>query len=162
RWARFRAPLDEPPDRGMQVAAAFNDAQLAAVEHGDGPVLVIAGAGSGKTRVLTGRVAKLLERGIAPHQLLAFTFTNRAAREMGARIESMLGPGAGALWIGTFHATALRILRREATTLGLPAGFTIYDRDDQEGILRELIKDAGLPDAVYRMGTVLGRISDAK
>jgi DNA helicase-2/ATP-dependent DNA helicase PcrA len=140
----------------------YNDAQLAAVEHGDGPALVIAGAGSGKTRVLTGRVARLLERGIPPHAILAFTFTNRAAREMRGRIEATVGPAAAGLWIGTFHATALRILRREAGTLGLPQGFTIYDRDDQEGILRDLIKDAALPDTVYRLGTVLGRISDAK
>jgi DNA helicase-2/ATP-dependent DNA helicase PcrA len=143
-------------------ASTFNEAQLAAVEHGDGPALVIAGAGSGKTRVLTGRVARLLERGIPAHAILAFTFTNRAAREMRGRIEATVGPGAKGLWIGTFHATALRILRREAGTLGLAPGFTIYDRDDQEGILRELIKDAALPDTVYRLGTVLGRISDAK
>jgi DNA helicase-2/ATP-dependent DNA helicase PcrA len=141
----------------------YNEAQRAAVEHGDGPALVIAGAGSGKTRVLTGRVARLLERGVPAHAILAFTFTNRAAREMRGRIEATVGPAAASqLWIGTFHATALRILRREAGTLGLPPGFTIYDRDDQEGILRELIKDAALPDTVYRLGTVLGRISDAK
>ena len=143
--------------------STYNPAQLAAVEHGDGPVLVIAGAGSGKTRVLTGRVARLLDRGVPPYGVLAFTFTNRAAREMRGRIEATVGPGAASqLWIGTFHATALRILRREARTLGLPPGFTIYDRDDQEGILRDLIKDAALPDTVYRLGTVLGRISDAK
>jgi len=142
--------------------AEFNPAQLAAVEHGDGPVLVIAGAGSGKTRVLTGRVARLLERGLDPGSLLAFTFTNRAAREMRERIEASVGPGANRLWIGTFHATGLRILRREARTLGLPPGFTVYDREDQEGILRELVRDAKLPDSVYRLGAVLGRISDAK
>jgi len=140
----------------------FNPAQLAAVEHGEGPALVIAGAGSGKTRVLTGRVARLLERGVPAHAILAFTFTNRAAREMRGRIEATVGSAATALWIGTFHATSLRILRREARTLGLPPGFTIYDRDDQESILRELIKDAALPDTVYRLGAVLGRISDAK
>jgi DNA helicase-2/ATP-dependent DNA helicase PcrA len=142
--------------------SSYNEAQRAAVEHGDGPALVIAGAGSGKTRVLTGRVAQLLERGVPPYAILAFTFTNRAAREMRGRIEASVGPTASSLWIGTFHATALRILRREAGTLGLPPGFTIYDRDDQESILRELIKDAALPDTVYRLGTVLGRISDAK
>jgi DNA helicase-2/ATP-dependent DNA helicase PcrA len=142
--------------------STFNPAQLAAVEHGDGPALVIAGAGSGKTRVLVGRVERLLERGVPAHAILAFTFTNRAAREMRGRIEATVGPTAAALWIGTFHATALRILRREAGTLGLPPGFSIYDRDDQESILRELIKDAALPDTAYRVGTVLGRISDAK
>ena len=140
----------------------FNPAQLAAVEHERGPALVIAGAGSGKTRVLTGRVARLLARGVAPEAVLAFTFTNRAAREMRGRIEADLGPVARRLWIGTFHATALRILRREAGTLGLPPGFSIYDRDDQEEVLRELIRAAALPDTVYRTGVVLGRISDAK
>jgi DNA helicase-2/ATP-dependent DNA helicase PcrA len=143
--------------------STYNEAQRAAVDHGDGPALVIAGAGSGKTRVLTGRVARLLERGVPPYAILAFTFTNRAAREMRGRIEGSVGADATRqLWIGTFHATALRILRREAGTLGLPPGFTIYDRDDQEGILRELIRHAALPDSVYRLGTVLGRISDAK
>ncbi len=144
------------------AVATLNPAQQEAVEHEHGPALVIAGAGSGKTRVLTARVARLLERGVPAEAVLAFTFTNRAAREMRARIESELGPAAAGVWIGTFHATAVRILRREANTLGLPAGFTIYDRDDQEGIVRELIREAGLPEATYRTGVVLGRISDAK
>src|SRR5262249_31058111 len=148
-----RFPLAQP---------SFNAAQEAAVAHGDGPALVIAGAGSGKTRVLTGRVARLLERGVPPEAILAFTFTNRAATEMRGRIEASLGAIAGRLWIGTFHATGLRILRREARTLGLPPGFTIYDRDGQEALLRELVREAGLPDTVYRVGVVLGRISDAK
>ena len=144
------------------AVATFNPAQHEAVEHERGPALVIAGAGSGKTRVLTGRVARLLERGVPAEAILAFTFTNRAAREMRGRIERDLGPVARVLWIGTFHATALRILRREAGTLGLPAGFSIYDRDDQEGIIRELVRASGLPDTVYKTGVVLGRISDAK
>ena len=144
------------------AVATLNPAQQEAVDHARGPALVIAGAGSGKTRVLTGRVARLLERGVPPEAVLAFTFTNRAAREMRGRIEADLGPAAARVWIGTFHATALRILRREAGTLGLPPGFTIYDRDDQESVIRELVKVASLPDTVYRTGTVLGRISDAK
>ena len=144
------------------AVATLNPAQQEAVEHEHGPALVIAGAGSGKTRVLTARVAKLLERGVPAAAVLAFTFTNRAAREMRARIESELGAAAAGVWIGTFHATAMRILRREANTLGLPPGFSIYDRDDQESIVRELIRAAGLPDTVYRTGLVLTRISDAK
>ena len=144
------------------AVATFNPAQHEAVEHDRGPALVIAGAGSGKTRVLTGRVARLLERGVPAEAILAFTFTNRAAREMRGRIERDLGPVAKVLWIGTFHATALRILRREAGTLGLPAGFSIYDRADQEGIIRDLVRASGLPDTVYKTGIVLGRISDAK
>jgi DNA helicase-2/ATP-dependent DNA helicase PcrA len=146
----------------LLASATLNPAQQEAVEHASGPALVIAGAGSGKTRVLTARVARLLERGVPAEAVLAFTFTNRAAREMRARIESELGPAAAGVWIGTFHATALRILRREARTLGLSPGFTIYDRDDQESVLRELIRDARLPDTVYRTGLVLARLSDAK
>lgn len=146
----------------MLAVATLNPAQQQAVEHDRGPALVIAGAGSGKTRVLTGRVARLIESGVPPEAILAFTFTNRAAREMRERLERQLGPTASRLWIGTFHATALRLLRREAGTLGLPAAFSIYDRDDQESVIRQLVKDAGLPDTVYKTGIVLGRISDAK
>ncbi|HEV2105966.1 MAG TPA: UvrD-helicase domain-containing protein, partial [Candidatus Eisenbacteria bacterium] len=146
----------------MTPVPPLNAAQRAAVEHGEGPVLVIAGAGSGKTRVLTARVAHLLARGVPPGAVLAFTFTNRAAREMRARIERQVGEAAARVWIGTFHATAVRLLRREAATLGLPAGFTIYDRDDQEGVVREVVRALALPDAAFRTGLVLGRISDAK
>ena len=144
------------------AVVTLNPAQLEAVEHDRGPALVIAGAGSGKTRVLTGRVARLLERGVPAEAILAFTFTNRAAKEMRARIAHQLGAAAAGVWIGTFHATAMRILRREAHTLGLPPGFSIYDRDDQESIIRDLVRASGLPDTVYRTGVVLGRISDAK
>ena len=146
----------------MSAAFPLNPAQAEAVEHLGGPALVIAGAGSGKTRVLTARVARLLERGVAPEGVLAFTFTNRAAREMRQRIADTVGPEASRLWIGTFHATAVRLLRREASTLGLAPGFTIYDRDDQEGVLRPIIKDLALSETGFRIGVVLGRISDCK
>lgn len=146
----------------MSQPFPLNPEQRAAVEHERGPALVIAGAGSGKTRVLTARVARLLERGVRPEGVLAFTFTNRAAREMRERIERAVGPAAARLWIGTFHATAVRLLRREAATLGLAPGFTIYDREDQEGLLREIRRDLGLDEAEYRPGIVLGRISDCK
>ncbi len=146
----------------MSVVIDLNPAQHQAVEHETGAALVIAGAGSGKTRVLTARVARLLEQGIDPEGILAFTFTNRASREMRARIEASVGPVASRLWIGTFHATAMRLLRREAGTLGLPAGFTVYDRDDQEHLLKGILKQLGLGDAGLKVGAVLGRISDAK
>jgi len=146
----------------LPEAFPLNPAQHEAVEHLAGPALVIAGAGSGKTRVLTARVARLLERGVRPEAILAFTFTNRAAREMRERIANTVGPDATRLWIGTFHATAVRLLRREAATLGLAPAFTIYDREDQEGVLRPIIKDLALSETAFRTGLVLGRISDCK
>jgi DNA helicase-2/ATP-dependent DNA helicase PcrA len=141
----------------------LNPEQRAAVEHPGGPLLVIAGAGSGKTRVLTARVARLLERGVGPEAVLAFTFTNRAAREMRERIEGMVGgEAARALWVGTFHATGVRILRREAARLGIPRGFTIYDREDQEAVVRAAIRRLGLPEDAFKPAAVIARISDAK
>jgi DNA helicase-2/ATP-dependent DNA helicase PcrA len=128
----------------------LNNAQRRAVEHGTGAVLVIAGAGSGKTRVLTARVARLIESGVSPEEILAFTFTNRAAREMRSRIEREVGAAAARVWIGTFHATGVRILRRTASraqgSTGIPPGFTIYDRDDQESLVREILKTLAVPE----------------
>jgi DNA helicase-2/ATP-dependent DNA helicase PcrA len=139
----------------------LNPQQQQAVEHDGGPVLVVAGAGSGKTRVLTARVTRLVGAGVAPHAILAFTFTNRAAREMRARIEGAVGEPARELWVGTFHATAVRLLRREARAFGLDPGFAIYDREDQEAVLKRVMTRLGLPEQV-RTGQVLARISDAK
>jgi DNA helicase II / ATP-dependent DNA helicase PcrA len=146
----------------MEKLLDLNPAQRAAVEHAAGPVLVIAGAGSGKTRVLTARVARLLEQGVPPEGILAFTFTNRAAREMRRRIERTVGDASRGLWVGTFHATSLRILRREARELQLPPGFAIYDREDQESTLKEIVKRLELPEGAFRIGSVLARISEAK
>jgi DNA helicase-2/ATP-dependent DNA helicase PcrA len=147
----------------LNATLDLNREQRAAVEHAGGPLLVIAGAGSGKTRVLTARVARLLANGTAPEAVLAFTFTNRAAREMRGRIEGLVGAEAArALWVGTFHATGVRILRREAERLGLPRDFTIYDREDQEGLVRAAIRRLELPEAAFRLGAVIARISDAK
>jgi DNA helicase-2/ATP-dependent DNA helicase PcrA len=123
-----------------ELQDSLNDEQRRAVTGGDGPHLVLAGAGSGKTRVLTTRIALLIrERGVPPHRILAFTFTNKAAREMRGRVESLLGAAAGDCWIGTFHATGVRILRREAVRLGWQPGFAIYDTDDTEALCRELL-----------------------
>ncbi|MBI5168887.1 MAG: UvrD-helicase domain-containing protein [Candidatus Eisenbacteria bacterium] len=146
----------------MATAYSLNEAQQQAVDHAQGAALVIAGAGSGKTRVLTARIEALLDRGVPPESILAFTFTNRAAKEMRERIEKAVGPDAKRLWVGTFHATAVRLLRRECATLGLPAGFSIYDREDQESLLRGILKELGLSDAGFKVGVVLGRISDCK
>src|SRR6185503_8502339 len=97
-----------------------------------------------------------------PDRILAFTFTNRAAREMRARLETVVGEGASKLWVGTFHATGVRILRREAGTIGLPSAFTIYDREDQESVLREILKELERSEEGARLSEVLRAISDAK
>ena len=132
------------------------------MEHPGGPVLVVAGAGSGKTRVLTARIARLLGAGVRADSILAFTFTNRAAREMRERLERQVGEAAARLWVGTFHATAVRILRREAAHLDRPRDFVIYDREDQESVLREIVRRLELPESQFRVALLLGRISDAK
>src|SRR5690349_19135753 len=123
----------------------LNEAQRQAVEAIDGPVLVLAGAGTGKTRVLTTRLAHILtQRRAYPSQILAVTFTNKAAREMKERLESMIGGSADGLWLGTFHAIAARILRRHAELLGLAPNFTILDADDQLRLLKQLLEAAGI------------------
>ncbi len=169
--ARARFPLDcgtphrdrtRTEDGALDTTPQLNPAQRAAVEHPGGPLLVVAGAGSGKTRVLTARVARLLELGVRPEAVLAFTFTNRAAREMRERIAGAVGEAAGRVWVGTFHATAVRLLRRDGSALGLARDFSIYDREDQESTLREVLKRLGLSETAYRPSQVLGRISDAK
>jgi DNA helicase-2/ATP-dependent DNA helicase PcrA len=146
----------------LDLLDRLNPEQRAAVEHAGGALLVIAGAGSGKTRVLTARIARLLATGVSPRAVLAFTFTNRAAREMRERIAAAVGAAARELWVGTFHATCVRILRREADAAGIPHGFAIYDREDQETVIRGLVRRLELPEGAFRVGAVLGRISDAK
>jgi len=123
------------------LLASLNSAQRAAVTAPDGPVLVVAGAGSGKTRVLTTRVAWLLAHGVYPSQVLAYTFTNKAANQMKERVASLVGEGNAPFWIGTFHATGARILRSHADRLGLVRDFAIYDTDDQKRLLKTVLKD---------------------
>lgn len=141
----------------------LNKEQRSAVENSMGPSLVIAGAGSGKTRVLTYRIAHLMRQGNPPSSILALTFTNKAAREMKERIASVVGNSlARHLWMGTFHSIFARILRVEAELLGYPKTFTIYDTSDSKSLIRSIIKDKKLSDKDYKPNTVLGRISNAK
>src|ERR1019366_161192 len=121
---------------------ALNDVQQAAVEYTDGPCLIFAGAGSGKTRVLTHRIAYLLDnKDVAPWHILAVTFTNKAAGEMKARLQEMVGDPARDLWVGTFHAMCVRILRRDGGAIGIGRGFTIMDATDQRSIVRDILAD---------------------
>ena len=146
----------------LDYLSLLNEPQRAAVLHTDGPTMIIAGAGSGKTRVLTYRIAHLLEKGVDPYNILSLTFTNKAAKEMRARIEKVVGPAAKGLWMGTFHSVFARILRAEADKLGYPRHFTIYDTDDARTLIRQILKELHLDDTVYKPATVLGRISAAK
>jgi DNA helicase II / ATP-dependent DNA helicase PcrA len=141
----------------------LNEPQRQAVENTEGPVMVIAGAGSGKTRVLTYRIAYLLSKGVDPFNILALTFTNKAAREMKERIAQLVGASkAKSLWMGTFHSIFARILRIESEKLGFPSNFTIYDTDDSKRLLRTIVKEQQLDDKVYNASYVLHRISNAK
>jgi DNA helicase-2/ATP-dependent DNA helicase PcrA len=141
----------------------LNEAQEQAVRNTKGPSLVIAGAGSGKTRVLTFRIAHLLEQGVPASRILALTFTNKAAREMKDRITRVLrDDSAKHLWMGTFHSIFARILRSEAEKLGYPSDYTIYDTVDSKSLIKSIIKELKLDDKTYKVGAVLGRISSAK
>ncbi len=141
----------------------LNPAQREAVVNYDCPSLIVAGAGSGKTRVLTCRIAYMLEQGVPPAAILALTFTNKAAREMRERIAAMVGEQqARRLWMGTFHSVFSRILRAEAAVLGFPATFTIYDTADSRNLVRRIIKEMNLSDETYKPADVLSRISLAK
>jgi DNA helicase-2/ATP-dependent DNA helicase PcrA len=140
----------------------LNDAQRAAVLQLDGPVMIIAGAGSGKTKVLTHRIVHKLDKGIDAFNILALTFTNKAAKEMRSRIESIIGLDAKNLWMGTFHSVFAKILRIEADRLGYPRNFTIYDADDSKSVVKAIIKDFNLDDKIYKPNLVFNRISHAK
>ena len=140
----------------------LNDIQRDAVVTTDGPVMVIAGPGSGKTRVLTFRIAHLIKSGVRPWQILALTFTNKAAREMKDRIEKVVGQDAYRVWAGTFHSLFARILRVEAHRIGYPNDFSIYDTDDSKSVIKEIIKTMGLDSKAYNVGAVRSRISSAK
>ena len=141
----------------------LNPQQREAVMHKDGPLMIIAGAGSGKTKVLTTRIAHLMANGVDPFRILALTFTNKAAREMKERIEKILGnQESNNLYIGTFHSVFARILRAEAIRIGYPSSFTIYDTDDAKSVLKTVINELNLDDKMYKPSVVYNRISAAK
>lgn len=151
------------PARHAFSLTMLNDSQRAAVEFCDGPSLVIAGAGSGKTRVLTYKVAYLLQHGMAPWNILALTFTNKAAREMRDRINVLVGGDqAAAIYMGTFHSIFSRILRMEAASIGYTSNFTIYDASDSVSLIKKIIREMGLDDKVYKASGIASRISRCK
>lgn len=146
-----------------QFLNELNESQRNATTHTEGPVMVIAGAGSGKTRVLTYRIAYLLHNNVDPFRILALTFTNKAAREMKERIAHLVGASrAKSLWMGTFHSVFAKILRFEADNLGFPSNFTIYDTDDSKRLIKTIVKEQQLDDKAYNASYVLNRISNAK
>lgn len=146
----------------MEYLNELNPIQREAVLQTEGPVMIIAGAGSGKTRVLTYRIAHLIKKGVDPYNILSLTFTNKAAKEMRERIETVIGPEARNIWMGTFHSVFAKILRVEAPLIGYPSNFTIYDTDDSKSLIRSIVKEMHLDDKLYKAGAVLSRISWAK
>lgn len=146
----------------MDILNELNEVQAQAVTNTDGPVMIIAGPGSGKTRVLTYRIAYLIQKGVDPFRILSLTFTNKAAAEMRERIQHIIGGEARNIFMGTFHSVFARILRMDAHKLGYPTNFTIYDTDDAKNLLKGIIKEEGLNDKLYKPSNVFFRISSAK
>ncbi|MFD0792171.1 ATP-dependent helicase [Mucilaginibacter litoreus] len=146
----------------MDYLEGLNPEQKAAVKQIQGPVMIIAGAGSGKTRVITYRVAHLIRSGVDSFNILVLTFTNKAAKEMRERINHLVGPEAKNIWMGTFHSVFAKILRVEADKIGYPNNFTIYDTDDSKSVIRAILKEMSLDDKLYNQNFVYNRISAAK
>jgi DNA helicase-2/ATP-dependent DNA helicase PcrA len=157
-----------PPNESLQadvdaLLAGLNPPQQEAVTHGEGPLLIFAGAGSGKTRVLTVRIAHLIAtHRVWPDRLLAVTFTNKAAREMRARVEALVGEGARKMWVGTFHATAVKVLRREAARIGIAPSFVIFDEDDTRAAIKRVLDELKLDPKRYPVAGLSHAISQAK
>lgn len=146
-----------------QLLNGLNDMQKEAVKATDGPLLIMAGAGSGKTSVLTRRIAYLMvEKGVAPWNILAITFTNKAAREMKERIGKLLGPGADDIWISTFHSMCVRILRRDIDRIGISRNFSILDTTDQLSVIKSILKERNIDPKKFDPRSILGSISGAK
>src|SRR5882724_1874328 len=147
----------------MQFLDSLNPEQREAVLHTHGPLLILAGAGSGKTRVITSRIAYLVGDGHArPEEVLAVTFTNKAAEEMRTRVEALLGSDCGRMWVSTFHSLCARLLRREAPAIGLTRDFVIYDSSDQLAVVKQALKELHVDDSFIQPRAALSRISTAK
>ncbi|CAG0927323.1 partial ATP-dependent DNA helicase PcrA, partial [Planctomycetaceae bacterium] len=146
----------------MSFLEELNTVQRHAVEAVDGPVMIVAGAGSGKTRVLTYRTAHLLQKGVRPESVLALTFTNKAADEMKSRIADLVGPASRALWMGTFHSLLARMLRFECEPLGYGRNFSIYDSDESLSLIKGIMNDLGVSQQQFTPSGIRSRISNAK
>ena len=147
----------------MSIYDTLNEPQKEAVFHTEGPLLILAGAGSGKTRVLTHRIACLIdEKGVNPWNILAITFTNKAAGEMRQRVDSLVNFGSESIWVSTFHSMCVRILRRFIDRLGYDSRFTIYDTDDQKTLMKAVCKKAGIDTKQFKERMLLSVISSAK
>ena len=147
----------------MSIYDTLNDKQKEAVFHTEGPLLILAGAGSGKTRVLTHRIAYLIEeKGVNPWNILAITFTNKAAAEMRERVDNLVGFGSESIWVSTFHSMCVRILRRHIALLGYDTNFTIYDTDDQKSLMKDVCRKMNIDTKIYKERSLLAQISHAK
>ena len=147
----------------MELLEGLNREQLEAVLHTEGPLLILAGAGSGKTRVLTHRIAYLIqEKQVNPWNIMAITFTNKAAQEMRERVDKIVGMGSESVWVSTFHSSCVRILRRYIDRIGYDNNFSIYDADDQKTLMKEICKKLNIDTKLYKEKMFLGAISHAK
>lgn len=163
RDAYYRDGAARPPVDAAALLEGLNDQQKAAVVHTGSPLLIVAGAGSGKTRVLTHRIAHLLaERHVHPGQILAITFTNKAAGEMKERVEELVGPRANAMWVSTFHSACVRILRRESKKLGFTSSFSIYDAADSKRLMALVCRDLDLDPKRFPPKSFSAKISNLK
>lgn len=162
---RKKQTINESTDTGefMSIYESLNNMQQEAVYHTEGPLLILAGAGSGKTRVLTHRIAYLIaEKGVNPWNILAITFTNKAAQEMRERVDKIVGMDGGSVWVSTFHSTCVRILRRHADRIGYDNNFTIYDTDDQKTLMKDVCRRLNIDTKKYKERSLLAQISHAK
>ena len=147
----------------MSIYDTLNEQQKEAVLYTEGPLLILAGAGSGKTRVLTHRIAYLIEEmGVNPWNILAITFTNKAAGEMRERVDKLVGFGSESIWVSTFHSTCVRILRRHIDLLGYDTNFTIYDTDDQKTLMKDVCKLLQIDTKIFKERSLMSAISHAK